>query len=188
MQRKYFFDLKCPALTLICCLFLFFPAHAQTNPDSTAHESRKRSNRIALQSAMLPGLGQARNHKYWKIPIIYTGFGVLIYFIDANNDSYQTYKTAYLYRNDNDATTVDDFPNYTSDDLKVRKDFYRRNRDLSYILTGVLYTLNIIDAYVDAQLKDFDVSDDLSLRTDPFVGQLAGGENFAGLRLTFTLK
>jgi hypothetical protein len=186
MQGKYFNKLKYPTLLLL--LLFSFPMMAQEDPDSLARESRKRANRIALQSTILPGLGQARNHKYWKIPIIYAGFGALVYFIDFNDGNYKKYKTAFLYRSDGDSLTIDEFPNFTTDDIKVRKDYYRRNRDLSYILTAVLYTLNIVDAYVDAQLRNFDISEDLSMQTDPFIGHLSKGQPVAGLRFTFTLK
>lgn len=175
---------------LLFILFIGFSTNAiaKDEPDSASVASKKRANRIALQSTILPGWGQAVNHKYWKIPVIYTGFGVLVYFIDSNNKNYKKYKTAFLYRNDGDSLTVDEFPKFSTEDIKVRKDYYRRNRDLSYILTAVLYTLNIVDAYVDAQLQNFDISEDLSLRTDPFVGQLNHGQAVAGIRLTFTLK
>ena len=177
-----------PAILVLILFFFSFRCIASDEPDSIANAQRKQANKIALQSAILPGLGQVSNHKYWKVPIIYGGFAALVYFIDFNNKNYKDYKTAYLYRNDNDSLTVDAFPNFTTDDIRVRKDYYRRNRDLSYILTAVLYSLNIIDAYVDAQLRNFDISEDLSLRTDPFVGQLNQGEPIAGLRFTFTLK
>ena len=188
MQGNYFNVLKFPIILIALCSLFSIQTKAGEKEDSLATLSRKRANRIALQSAILPGFGQATNHKYWKIPVIYAGFGAFAYFIDSNNKNYKIYKTAFLYRNDNDSTTIDQFPNFTTDDIKVRKDYYRRNRDLSYILTVVLYSLNIIDAYVDAQLRNFDISEDLSLRTDPFVGQLHRGETVAGLRLTFTLK
>ncbi|HNQ61224.1 MAG TPA: DUF5683 domain-containing protein [Bacteroidia bacterium] len=188
MQGNYFKVLTFPILLLLILPLLSFQAKAGEPEDSLANLSRKRANKIALQSAILPGLGQASNHKYWKIPIIYAGFGALVYFIDSNDKNYKLYKTAFLYRNDNDSLTIDQFPNFTTDDIKVRKDYYRRNRDLSYILTAVLYSLNIIDAYVDAQLRNFDISEDLSLRTDPFMGTLQHGEPVAGLRFTFTLK
>lgn len=188
MRGKYFTRLKCPILFIVLFLLVGSTAHAAENPDSASTVSRKRANAIALQSAILPGLGQIRNHKYWKVPVLYAGFGALIYFIDFNDGNYKKYKTAFIYRNDGDSLTVDAFPNFTNDDIRVRKDYYRRNRDLSYILTAVLYSLNIIDAYVDAQLRNFDVSEDLSLRTDPFIGQLSHGEPVAGLRFTFTLK
>jgi len=107
----------------------------------------------------------------------------LVYFIDFNQKYYKTFKTAYLYRTDGDSTTIDAYPNYTNEDLLVRKDYYRRNRDLCYILTGAVYVLNIIDAYVDAHLKDFDVGDDLTLQIHPSFNLLSNGMPVTGLSL-----
>lgn len=156
--------------------------------DSISDYARKRSNRAALYSALLPGAGQAYNKKYWKIPIIYAGFGTLYYFIHSNNSDYKEFNNALIARNDNDSNTVDPYPNLTDDDLRVRKDYYRRNRDFCYILTGILYTLNIIDAYVDSQLLDFDVSDNLSMHTTPAIFGTKGQDMKAGLQLTFTFR
>lgn len=159
-----------------------------TKDTSSTAMAKRRANKAALFSAVLPGLGQAYNHKYWKMPIIYGGFGTLIYFVSSNNSQYQKYVKAIKFRNDGDASTVDEFPRLSNEDLTARKDFYRRNRDLSYIFTGVLYVLNIVDAYVDSQLMDFDVSDNLSLRTGPVLFQSGQTNTFAGIQLTFTLK
>jgi hypothetical protein len=168
--------------------FIAFSAVAQQEEkDSITVQEKKRANRAALFS-IIPGGGQIYNHKYWKVPVIYAGFGALFYFIKTNNDEYGTYKKAILYRNDNDSTTIDDFPRFTNEDLTVRKDFYRRNRDLCYILSGILYTLNIVDAYVDSQLLNFDVGDNLSLNTGPAFFSTTTGNNIAGLQFTLTIK
>ncbi len=159
-----------------------------TDTLSLTSTAKHRANRAALLSAVLPGAGQVYNKSYWKVPVLYAGFAALIYFIDFNQKNYKTYKTAYLYRTDADSTTIDAYPNYTNDDLLVRKDYYRRNRDLSYIVTGVVYVLNIIDAYVDAHLKDFDVSDDLSLRPKPYFNLDYHGMPVAGISLTLKLN
>jgi hypothetical protein len=156
--------------------------------DSLSIYAKKRANRAALFSAIVPGAGQVYNKKYWKVPVIYAGFGTLYYFIHTNNEEYKKYKTALSERNDNDSNTVDEFPQLSNSDLTVREDYYRRNRDLSYILAGVLYTLNIIDAYVDSQLMDFDISDNLSMHTSPTLIQAPGREMKAGLQLTFTFR
>ena len=177
-------------------LFLFFiffslsfVSKAQgEQKDSLSHIAKKRANRAALYSALLPGAGQVYNKKYWKVPIIYAGFGTLYYFIRTNNTEYKKYQSALVIRNDADTNTVDEFPTLSDQDLTVRKDYYRRNRDLSYILAGVLYTLNIIDAYVDSQLLDFDVSDNLSLHTAPTLFQSPGQQMKPGLQLTFTFR
>lgn len=173
---------------LVCCLFVQPFSLRAGDADSIAVLAKRRANKSALFSAILPGSGQVLNKKYWKVPFLYAGFGTLAYFIKVNGNYYKDFRTAYLYRNDNDPATVDAYPKYSNDDLQVRKDYYRRNRDLCYILTGVLYTLNIIDAYVDAQLMDFDVSDNLSLRTSPCLQQLDNGEQLASLRFTLMFK
>lgn len=154
------------SLRILILLLIFFPAvlsYSQT-PDSISTAAKKRANRAALMSAVVPGAGQIYNHKYWKLPILYSGSAALIYFIHWNNSEYKKFNRAISYRNDEDPLTVDDFPRFTNDDLLVRKNYYRRNRDLSYILSGVLYVLNIVDAYVDSQLMNFDVGDDLSVQ------------------------
>jgi hypothetical protein len=156
--------------------------------DSLSVVAKHRANRAALFSAVVPGLGQAYNKKYWKLPILYAGFGTLYYFIQSNNTEYLKFKTALINRSDTDPNTVDDYPNLSNDDIQVRKDFYRRNRDLSYIITGVVYTLNILDAYVDSQLMDFDVGDNLSMHTAPTLLGTIGQPLRPGVQLTFTFK
>ena len=125
-------------------------------------------------SAILPGLGQAYNKKYWKMPLVYAALGGTIYGVVFNNSKYNTYKDAYILRVDGDASTVDDFDPttgnaevYTEGQLLTLQDFYRNNRDLSVILTAGAYFINILDAYVDAHLFYFDVSDDLSAHFSP---------------------
>ncbi len=142
-------------------------------------------HRAAIMSAILPGAGQAYNKKYWKIPVIYAGFAGLGYAISFNQMEYRTYRTAYDQRLDGETTTVDSYIDVYSDaDLGTLKDFYRRNRDLSIIGTGVLYILNIIDASVDAHLHGFNVNDDLSIKIAPsFNNQLS-----PGIGMIITLK
>ena len=156
--------------------------------DSLTSIANHRANKAAILSAIIPGGGQVYNKSYWKVPVLYGGIAALIYFIDFNEKNYKTFRTAYIFRNDLDSTTVDGFSTYTNDDLLVRRDYYRRNRDLCYIITGVVYLLNIIDAYVDAHLKDFDVSDDLSLSTHPYFNINAKGSPAAGLSLCFKFR
>lgn len=142
--------------------------------------------KATLLSLALPGAGQYYNKKYWKIPVIYAGIAGMGYLIHFNNTRYQSYKNAYILRLDGDSTTVDQYVDqYSSDDLKTLKDFYRRNRDLSFIVVGLIYVLNIIDADVDAHLFYFDVSDDLSLRIHPSINFNAQNKAVAGLCLNF---
>jgi hypothetical protein len=126
--------------------------------------------KATLYSLALPGLGQAYNKKYWKIPVIYAGFGTLAYFIKTNNDYYQKYKKAYIYETDKDTTTINTSPSIeglSAEQLLKAKNYYRRNLELSYIITGVLYILNVVDAAVDAHLYYFNVNDDLSMKIEP---------------------
>ncbi len=173
-------------ILLLSQVFFFTSSSAQEKTNDTlalTSSAKHRANHAAILSAVLPGAGQIYNKSYWKVPILYGGFAALVYYINFNNKSYKTFKTAYLYRTDADSTTIDSYPNYTNDDLLVRKDFYRRNRDFCYILTGLVYVLNIVDAYVDAHLKDFDVSDDLTIKTHPYFNLDQNGSPVAGLRL-----
>lgn len=138
--------------------------------DSTVVKQKKKHSpfKATIMSAALPGMGQVYNGKWWKVPIIYGAFGGLTYSSVANDIKFRTYKKAYLIRVDDDPNTTDEFEGRYSDaNLRELVDFYQRNRDISLIFTGVIYALNIIDASVDAHLKDFDVSDDLSLKVRP---------------------
>ncbi|MFN8166863.1 MAG: DUF5683 domain-containing protein [Bacteroidia bacterium] len=175
---------------LLLTLFILFCISSAKagDTDSLSILANKRANRAALFSAVVPGLGQAYNHKYWKLPILYAGFGTLAYFIHTNDVEYKKYRTSMIYRYDNDSTTIDPYSRYSDADITIRRDYYRRNRDLSIIITGVVYVLNIVDAYVDSQLLDFDVSDDLSLHTTPALFTTPGGDATAGLQFTLTFK
>lgn len=145
--------------------------------------------KATILSAVLPGAGQFYNKKYWKIPILYAGFAAIIYSVDFNQDRYIIYKNALQTRTDGDETTLDEFEGvYSEENLRTLKDFYRRNRDLSYIIGGIVYVLNILDAHVDAHLYYFDVSDDLSLKISPAMieNKLTGLKNPAlGITINF---
>ena len=146
-------------------------------------EQREHSPRKAtIYSAVLPGLGQIYNKKYWKVPIVYIGFAALIYSLDWNNDYYVKYKKAYSDITDNDPTTNSfrdldiegnwDFANPSqlqqfSERLDNAMTAARRNRDLCIIGTAALYALNIIDASVDAHFFNFNLSDDLTVNWVP---------------------
>ncbi len=122
--------------------------------------------RASLYSALLPGLGQVYNGDYWKIPIFYGGLVTCGYLWNFNQQQYRRYKDLH-----NLATAPDssyDGP-YSAEDLKWRRDVYRRYRDYSVIATVLVYVLNIVDANVFAYMHDFDVSDDLSFRVEPAV-------------------
>ncbi|PKP50229.1 MAG: hypothetical protein CVT95_02735 [Bacteroidetes bacterium HGW-Bacteroidetes-12] len=125
-------------------------------------------SKAALMSTFVPGLGQAYNKKYWKIPIIYGAIGTSIFFAISNNSDYSDFKDALKARVDNDPNTVDKYEGIMSvQNLESNLNFHQRNRDLSVILAGVFYALNIIDATVDAHLFTFPKNDNLSFDVRP---------------------
>lgn len=167
----------------------------ETKPDlkkitNTTAFKQHSAKKAAWLSVALPGLGQAYNKKYWKIPILYAGVAVLVYSINFNHKEYITFKDAYNLRTDGDSTTIDKFdPRYTLENLKELKKFYRRNLEFSYIIAGAVYLLNIIDASVDANLFDFDINDDLSLRVEPAMfTPFRSRTSFTGLKFTLSFK
>lgn len=161
--------------------------------DTTRLENHS-SNKAALFSAIIPGLGQAYNKKYWKMPIVYAGFAGLGYAIYFNNKNYQRYLSSYKAETDNNPFTVNKDSIYNASNLIIIKDFYRRNRDLAGIGLVVFYAMNIIDAYVDAELYYFDVSDKLSMQVRPALiptgypgNSPLLSNNITGLKLTLRL-
>ena len=139
----------------------------------------KRALWLAL---VLPGAGQVYNRKYWKLPLLYGGFVGCVYAMTWNNQMYHDYSQAYKDIMDNDPTTQS-YNNFLhlgntinpsnleryQQLFKRRKDRYRRWRDMSIFATIGVYLLSVIDAYVDASLSDFDISNDLSLHIAPAV-------------------
>lgn len=141
-----------------------------------AHSPRK----ATIYSAVLPGLGQIYNRKYWKVPLVYGGFATLGYFINFNNGEYIKFRQAYSDIIDKDPNTdsytklvidprrlEDDKIGQLTESLRNAKDYWRRNRDLVVIGTVVFYAVNIIDASVDAHFFNFDISDDLTINWIP---------------------
>jgi hypothetical protein len=162
-------------LFLFYIVLLNFSAFAQEVTDTTVVDpevmekvEKHSPTKATILSAILPGAGQFYNKKYWKIPVLYTGLAAIGYAVDFNQDRYTTYRNALKIRTDGDASTTDDFEGvYSEENLRTLKDFYRRNRDLSIIIGGIVYVLNILDAHIDAHLFYFDVSDDLSMKISP---------------------
>jgi hypothetical protein len=159
-------------ICLVICFISMIPTRAfpQEMPLKTVKEPIKHSpTRAAVFSAVIPGLGQAYNKKYWKIPIIYAGFAVFGYFIITNNKEFQTFKDAYIYTANGDSSYTDNpyVGKYNQSQLKDGMDYYERNRDLSIILGCLWYTLNILEAYVDAHFFTYDISDDISMHISP---------------------
>jgi hypothetical protein len=122
--------------------------------------------KAAFYSAILPGLGQAYNKKYWKIPLVYGAIGTSLYFYIDNNNKYRDYRNAYKRRlegyNDDKYQFLDESR------LVAGQKFYQRNRDLSALFVVAFYALNIIDANVDAALIQFNVNERLSMRPEVY--------------------
>ncbi|MBQ7459565.1 MAG: hypothetical protein IJS70_10390 [Bacteroidales bacterium] len=129
-------------------------------PDSRTPDPGK----AAVFSALLPGLGQAYVGDWWHIPIWYGGLGVCAYTLHLNQMQYNRYKYIYMLASDKDSGYSGHI-NVTQ--ATTYKDLYHRYRDYSVVATILVYALNIIDANVFAYMKDFNVSDDLSLNVEP---------------------
>lgn len=124
----------------------------------------------SILSTLVPGMGQAYNGAYWKIPVIYGGLSTFYFMIDWNNRGYKRFKTALFNLIDDDPDTQDEFNGTrTKEELRYYMDSYRRNRDLSALGFAVVYVLNIIDANVDGYLYDWNVDDNLTFRVEPAV-------------------
>jgi hypothetical protein len=139
----------------------YFQERGQFSPDP---------RKASMYAAVLPGLGQIYNRKYWKVPIVYGGFAALAWYTFFSNDQFVRFRTALDYATDNNPSTVHEFdgdPRYTDEVLTRFKDYYRRERDRTVILTAVFYAITIVDAAVDAHLFEFDVSDDLGMKLGP---------------------
>jgi len=174
--------------------FLFFHGNlvAQTDttfvelPDSI-REKEHSPTKATIMSACLPGLGQVYNRKYWKVPVIYAGFGVMTYFIYTNADEYINYKCAYIESsqgtmNGSYAYLVQ---KYSASELLSAREYYRRNLEISILLTAVWYALNILDATVDAHLFTFNISSNLTMKVEPAL--MPSGYSYkpaGGLRLS----
>lgn len=118
---------------------------------------------------VLPGAGQIYNKKIWKAGIVYAGIAGLVYFNRANVDSLKKYELIYTYKIDEDPNTIDNYPDLSTTSAKNFRDFHRRNRDISILGFVGLYAIQIIDANVDAHLKEFKVNEELSLRFTPSI-------------------
>ena len=162
--------------------------------------------KAVIYSAIFPGMGQIYNRKYWKLPLIYGGIVALSYGISWNGQYYSDYKNAYsaiavenprsnfnnwkdmanLPNGTDPATIPDNYIESYKSQFKRKKDFYRRNRDLCIIGVVAVYAVSMIDAYVDAQLFDFDISPDLSMKVSPTVMQSSVNPNKSfGLQCNF---
>ncbi len=141
----------------------------------------------AFYSAVLPGLGQAYNKKYWKIPLVYAALGTGMYFYINNKNEYERYQTAYKLRisgRDDEFNGQDGNPNVSEDGLIRAQEVLKKNRDLALFITIGLYALNIIEANVDAHLDDKAFNTNLSFRPAFYINPI-DNKAIAGINLKF---
>jgi hypothetical protein len=194
---------------LVAALPLALPAQAQivtVGPDSaavstpTVTDASRRTARLfglamtkpakaGLLSALLPGAGQIHNRKYWKLPLVYGAIGGTLYGELFYQSLYKEYRVAY---NDiiNDRTPSGPHAAVITDSARAYRGItaYRTQRDVFIAYSALAYTLNILDAVVDAHLQDFDISDDLGLRWQPSLLWVPTAALTPGISLTLTLN
>jgi hypothetical protein len=169
---------------------------SQLAPDTIARKRWSKPKKAMFLSMAIPGLGQVYNGKtyWWKLPILYGGFSIIYLMYAKNQSGYlrynQHYKHHYYFPNE-PVLYVDPYTGFkytTNSQLKTERDRFRRYRDMSVFFALSLYALNIMDAYVEAHLLDYDISDDLSMNIHPvFLSQ--NNVSFApGLGLQFKFK
>jgi len=176
---------------------------SETPPIIAANEPFRlpghRNPRVAgWLSAAIPGAGQIYNGQWWKVPIIYGGAGFLVYLHNFNRTERNRFQSEYRWRLNNPLEQYNDpaLALFSTDQILSARNFYRRNLELVYVFSALLYFLNIVDAIVFAHLAAFDVSDNLTMRVEPFATPDMSFHALnnqrvpmqGGLRLTFTLK
>jgi hypothetical protein len=150
--------------------------------------------KAALMSAVFPGLGQIYNKKYWKLPLVYAGFGISAYYLIKNQRSYKKYLDGFVvYSNTNRLSSVqEEYFNFREGvDVKATlqngMNTYRRWRDWSIFSLSLVYFLNIVDATVDAYFFTYDISDDLALQLRPAIINTEALNGALGLKLSINL-
>jgi len=161
--------------------------------DSTA-KKKHIPRRATIYSAILPGLGQVYNHKYWKVPIVYAAIGIPAYTFFYNKSWYQKCQYALAVtvnqsQGDSLARVDPQLINFVKagdvNDIITYRDSFRKNQDYSVLYFLLFYGLNIVDATVDAHLRDFNVNSDLSFKVKPMI--IAGPNMVAGFSVVFDI-
>ena len=204
IRRSQFVISYMRVIIVIFGFFLFHSVHAQESIpsivrlDTTLTKKQNKDIKIKedfipvpkkalLYSLVLPGAGQIYNRKYWKLPLVYGAYGGLIYAFDFNGSSHKRFKQAYEYRINEDPLADELInPAVATEAIKRARDSARKNLELTYMAAIVVHALNGIEAFVDAHLRNFDVSEDLSLSIRPtFESSSVGVQSGVGVFLTF---
>lgn len=141
--------------------------------------------KAGLYSAVLPGLGQYYNKKYWKIPVVWGGIGTGVGIALWNNKKYNRYRNAFLAELNGQTHEFSDIPGINKEVLGRTQDKFKRQRDYSIAITGLVYALNIIDAVVDAHLYDQKHDPDLAIRPTVIYDEFSNQNAKAGLSINF---
>ncbi len=173
-------------LLLFVFSFSFIALHAQltdstTKKSITAKDSALKKTvlkfdprKATIRSAIIPGWGQIYNKKYWKLPLVWGALGTTAGVYFYNVKYYRLLKNAYIYRINGQDDLVDpEFKNLSTESIRSYRNSFRQNVDYSVLFFLLFWGLNVVDATVDAHLKAFDVSDDLSLQIKPGYSPLA---------------
>jgi hypothetical protein len=167
------------------------PILDQPGPEQAAYDSlhkihqpfQPNPKKSALYSAILPGTGQLYNRQYWKVPIVYAGVGVAIYFLVDNSKQYQKFRRAYINRINNPAYQDEFTGVYSQSNLQTLQNAYKKYLDMTTLFTALGYTIQVLDALAFAHLKNFDVSQNISLRMQPVA--MPNGDPGFGLVMNF---
>lgn len=194
-------------ISLLVVLYSFGTTNAQESIDSTTLSASEKNTvetdsdkvrkkklfqpnpkKAGMYSSILPGLGQAYNRQYWKVPVVYAILGTAGYFIAYNYNQYSSYRQAYIYSIDGDAATDpasvgERYGLYDASDLQRLQDSYKKDLDIIVLLTSVGYALQIMDAVASAHLKNFDISRDISMQMKPVIQN-----NFVGVGLVMNFE
>lgn len=203
---------------LICCFFLISFATlaqeeivvdsiatdsliAETDPPKKAKKSGPIKNffkkgypnpkKAMIFSLVIPGAGQLYNKKYWKTPIVVGACGAMIYFIDFSSGQYKYLKKEYIKAVDEDEDTISELivdKGWTEEDIKSYRDLYRKRMELSYIGLAAVTLLSGVDAFVDAHLMRFDVSEDLTMQVRPKLDIISYDSASLGLGVSLRLS
>lgn len=147
-----------------CALLNEVPQFVPLKDSNEVHSPKK----ATIMSAIIPGLGQVYNGKYWKVGVIYAAGGGLLYGLKFNTDSLKGYQSSLIAELDDDSTTENFlYKNMPVDKIRSERNYYRKKRDQMILGLGLLYALQIIDANVDAHLREFDVNEDLAIQPKP---------------------
>jgi len=163
------------------------------NIESFQSQDTTHSPRLAaMYSAIVPGMGQFYNEKYWKIPIVYALGALAAYQIKSNHQNYLLFRNVSFTIEDSNPDNDNEVQDYTdilsAENIERRYTRYKRDRDYWIILAGLFYVLNIVDATVDAHLREFNINEDLSLNIQPNLQRSSYNNMHAGLSFNFRLK